>query len=406
MTKEIAVIQPSSSLSIAVCGGGMAGLTLATLLARAGHRPIVFEARDEAATLTEGAFLSIAANGRAALRALGADIDAEAMATGLPTRAVELGNHRGKRLALIEQAEGDSVTIGRGALIGILARAARAAGVEVRCGVRLRTAEERGDAVALDFGSAGVLSFDMVAAADGLSSAVRRAIFPAFPRPRYTGLVGTGGVDDVPGVAPTDGVMRMTFGRRAYFGYQKSGDGPVYWFNSFPVAESALGALETPAKFAETLRALHADDPEPIKRIVNAIPAVERYYPIHELSPLSTWHTARVVLLGDAAHAVAPHAGQGASMALEDAVVLAACLREEATPLAAFVRFERLRKERTRAVMEIARRNGGRKMAQSAVAIFLRDLVLPLVIPLGMRAARRVAAFHVDRTPLAEPPAI
>src|SRR5580658_2884178 len=177
MTKEIAVIQPSSALSIAVCGGGMAGLALATLLARAGHRPIVFEARDEAATLTEGAFLSIAANGRAALRALGIDIDidAEAMATGLPTRAIEIGNHRGKRLALIEQAEDDSVTIGRGALVGILARAARAAGVEIRYGVRLRDVEERSDAVTLDFGPAGVLSFDMVAAADGLSSVVRTA---------------------------------------------------------------------------------------------------------------------------------------------------------------------------------------------------------------------------------------
>lgn len=411
MPKEIAMIQPSSSLSIAVCGGGMAGLALATLLARAGHRPIVFEARDEPATLTEGAFLTIAPNGRAALRAVGAVVEAEAVAAGMPTRAIEIANHRGKPLACIDQGDGgsqpvESITIARGALAGVLARAARAAGVEIRYGVRLRGAVERSGAVQLDCGRDGTLSFDLVAAADGLSSAVRAAIFPALPRPRYTGLVGTGGIVDVPGVAPTDGVVRMTFGRRAYFGYQKAGDGPVYWFNSFPVAEAAVGEVDDPAAFARQLRELHAGDPEPITRILDAVPEVARSYPIHDMPPLATWHTKRVVLLGDAAHAVAPHAGQGASMALEDAVVLAACLGEEPTPLAAFVRFERLRKQRTHAVMEIARRNGARKMAQSALAIFLRDLLLPLVIPLGMKAARRVMAFHVDRTPLTQPPAI
>jgi 2-polyprenyl-6-methoxyphenol hydroxylase-like FAD-dependent oxidoreductase len=200
--------------------------------------------------------------------------------------------------------------------------------------------------------------------------------------------------------------MRMTFGRRAYFGYQKTGDGSVLWFNSFPVGEADVGEVDDPASFAAHLRALHAGDPDPIGRILAAVPTIERCYPIHDLPPLATWHTRRIVLLGDAAHAVAPHAGQGASMALEDAVVLAACLQDATTPLAAFIRFERLRKERTEAVMEIARRNGARKMAQSALAIFLRDLLLPLVIPFGMKAARRVMAFHVDRTPLAQPPAI
>jgi len=403
------MISPFSSLSIAVCGGGIAGLAAAALLARAGHRPIVFEARDERAAVTEGVFLTIAPNGRAALNAIG--VEADVVAAGMTTRAVAIGNHRGRRLACIDQVDGDgqradSITIGRGALAGILARTARAAGVEVRYGWRLRAAVERSDAVTLDFGSAGASTFDLVVAADGLSSVVRTSIFPASPRPHYGGLVGTGGVDDVPDVAPTDGVMNMTFGRRAFFGYQKTGDGPVHWFNSFPVAEPGLGEVDDPAAFTEHLRRLHEGDPEPVRRILAAIRPVARYYPIQDIPSLSTWYTCRVVLLGDAAHAVAPHAGQGASMALEDAVVLAACLREETTPLAAFVRFERLRKERTRAVMEIARRNGARKRADNAFSIFVRDLLLPVLIPLGTKAMQRVMTFRVDRTPLAEPPAI
>jgi 2-polyprenyl-6-methoxyphenol hydroxylase-like FAD-dependent oxidoreductase len=403
------MMMPFSSLSIAICGGGIAGLAVATLLARAGHRPIVFEARDEQAALTEGAFLTIAPNGRAALSAIG--VEAEVAAVGMATRAIAIGNHRGRRLACIEQVDGDgqhadSITIGRGALAGILARAARVAGVEVRYGRRLRAAAERSDAVTLDFGSDGAWSFDLVVAADGLSSVVRTSIFPASPRPHYGGLVGTGGIDDVPDVAPTDGVMNMTFGRHAFFGYQKAGDGPVHWFNSFPMAERDLGGVDDPAAFTAHLRSLHAGDPEPVRRILAAVQPVVRYYPIQDMPPLSTWHTCRVVLLGDAAHAVAPHAGQGASMALEDAVVLAACLRDETTPLAAFVRFERLRKERTRTVMEIARRNGARKMTDNAFAVFVRDLLMPFLIPLGTRAMQRIMAFRVDRTPLAEPPAI
>jgi 2-polyprenyl-6-methoxyphenol hydroxylase-like FAD-dependent oxidoreductase len=403
------MILPVHSLSIAVCGGGIAGLAVATLLARAGHRPIVFEARDEQAALTEGAFLTIAPNGRAALNALG--VEAEVVAAGMATRAIAIGNHRGKRLACIEQVDGDgaraeSITIGRGALARILARTARTAGAEIRHGVRLRTAIERSEAVTLDFGPAGTVSFDLVAAADGLSSVVRTSIFPASPRPRYGGLVGTGGIDGIPGVAPTDGIMNMTFGRQAFFGYQKTGDGPVHWFNSFPVPERDLGEVDDPSAFTAHLRGLHAGDPEPVRRILSAIRPVARYYPIQDMPPLPTWHTGRVVLLGDAAHAVAPHAGQGASMALEDAVVLAACLREETTPLSAFVRFERLRRGRTRAVMETARRNGTRKMTDNAFAVFVRDLLLPFLIPLGATAMQRTMAFRVDRTPLAEPPAI
>jgi 2-polyprenyl-6-methoxyphenol hydroxylase-like FAD-dependent oxidoreductase len=242
-----------------------------------------------------------------------------------------------------------------------------------------------------------------VAAADGLSSAVRAALFPDVPSPRYTGLVGTGGIGYVPDVPPTDGVMRMSFGRKAYFGYIKEADGPVLWFNSYPAAERDLVPIDDPVAYADFLRSLHADDPEPNRQILAALPAMERFYPIYDLPPLATWHTRRVVLLGDAAHAVAPHAGQGASMALEDAVVLAACLGEADAPEAAFRRFESLRKQRTLTVMRIARQNGAQKRASNALSIFLRDLLLPVFIPLGIKQARRIASFRVDRAPLALP---
>lgn len=391
--------------SVAVCGAGMAGLALATLLARRGQPPVVFEARSEETCRTEGAFVTIAPNGLSALRAIG--IEHQVVETGLATRAIEISNHRGRSLAVIDHAvDGiaeSSITIARGALIGLLIDAARQVGVELHYGMRLTAVDDSPENVTLSFGDSGTFSFDMVAAADGLSSAVRASTFPDLPTPRYTGLVGTGGVGYVPGVPSTDGVMHMTFGRRAYFGYQKEGDGPVYWFNCYPLAERDLAPVDDPVAYARFLQALHEDDPQPNPRILSAVPAMERYYPICDMPPLATWHTRRVVLLGDAAHAVAPHAGQGASLALEDAVVLAACLEDSVAPAAAFMRFESLRKRRTHTVMEIARRNGARKMASHPLSLFLRDLLLPLVIPLGMKQARRIAAFRVDQAPLALP---
>ncbi len=66
------------------------------------------------------------------------------------------------------------------------------------------------------------------------------------------------------------------------------------------------------------------------------------------------WHTDRVVLVGDAAHAASPAAGQGASMALEDSVTLARCLRDLAAPRRAFEVYERLRWERVEALVEMS----------------------------------------------------
>ena len=397
----------STRPSIAICGGGLGGLALAGLLARDGHRPLVFEARDEAALRRQGLFLTLAPNALAALRVVG--IERAVRAAGMTTCALELANQRGRRLARIDQldAEGrpnDSVTIARGALAGLLADAARAAGADLRFGMGLVGAAESPRVVTLDFGAAGRFGFDVVVAADGLASAVRAALFPQLPKPAYTGLVGTGGFACVPDLPATDGVMRMIFGHKAFFGYQKDGDGPVHWFNSWPLAEPRLADVEDPAAFASELRRLHRNDPEPIGRILAAVPAIERAWPIYDMPPIERWHSRRVVLMGDAAHAVAPHAGQGAAMALEDAVVLAACLREAPTsPGAAFARFEALRKKRTRAVMTLARRNGSGKMATNALSRLLRDLLMPMFVAISVRAARRVASFRVDLTPLAEP---
>jgi 2-polyprenyl-6-methoxyphenol hydroxylase-like FAD-dependent oxidoreductase len=284
----------------------------------------------------------------------------------------------------------------------VLLEAAEADGVDLRLGTEVEGLSETGTEVTLMFGGSAQ-RFDAVIACDGLRSVVRRMVFPAAPQPVYSGLIGNGGVVEVPGVAPTDGIMNMTFGKKAFFGYIKEGNGPVLWFNTYPAPESAGGPVADPLAYARFLQGLHEDDPLDNGRIINAVTSIERTYPVYDMPQLAQWATPRVLLMGDAAHAVAPHSGQGASMALEDALVLAACLEAEGVPQAAFQRFEALRRKRVETAITIGRQSGAQKHAQSWLELRVRDLILPLVLPLGRKAQERMFGFRADLTPLAQP---
>jgi 2-polyprenyl-6-methoxyphenol hydroxylase-like FAD-dependent oxidoreductase len=115
---------------------------------------------------------------------------------------------------------------------------------------------------------------------------------------------------------------------------------------------------------------------------------------------LPAWSRGRVVLLGDAAHAVGPHAGQGASMAIEDALVLAAALELEAEPQAAFRRYEALRRPRVAEVVRLTARNSSQKRAQGKWQLLIRDLLLRVFIPFGIRTGRKLFVYRPDQTPL------
>ena len=390
---------------VGICGGGVAGLTLAARLARLGFAVTVLEAREEAAIASEGVFLTLAPNGMNGLRAI--DLDGGG-------RGARHRDHRHRDPGRARPPAGAHRPVG---LRGSLRRAerhhpprparqpARYAGARRRRDGAPRRAGRRRDrrragVVVVTTEDGETLRFDLLAACDGLGSRVRGLVFPEFPEPRFTGLIGTGGFVEAADVPSTNGTMRMTFGREAFFGYIKAERQPVFWFNSY-AADAAPGFA--PEAYAAHLRALHRTDPQANRDILAAVERVDRDYPIHDLPELPVWHRGRVVLVGDAAHAVGPHAGQGASMAIEDAVVLAACLDREP---------ERGRRVRALPAPAPRPRPRGRpadrpqRRAEAVERPALADdpqPVLPLVIPLGIRAARRICAFRVDRDPLADP---
>jgi 2-polyprenyl-6-methoxyphenol hydroxylase-like FAD-dependent oxidoreductase len=109
--------------------------------------------------------------------------------------------------------------------------------------------------------------------------------------------------------------------------------------------------------------------------------------PIFDVPHLPSWHEGRVVLIADAAHAMSPAGGQGASMALTDAMVLARLVASEASPEEAFVRFEALRKKTAESFVKQGYANDRRSLHESGpVGMWLRDNVLmPMFAPVMMR---------------------
>lgn len=404
-------IQPKHSSPnrprIAICGGGIGGLALAMDLRQRGYAPVVYERRTPQAIADQGLFLTLAPNGINALRGIG--LADAVIAKGIAMAGMAIHNAQGRRLTLIDgrshQARfgAPSVTIRRGHLSALLLEATRKAGIDLRLGTQVSGVREGADAVSVATADGGHDEHDIVVACDGLRSQVRAQIFPDLPQPRYSGLIGTGGFVEMADFTPTGGVMTMCFGHRAFFGYIKAPGSPLYWFGSYAAPESEAGPIGDPAAAARHLRALHADDPLGIPGIVARIAALPGHYPIHDMPQLPRWHTERVVLMGDAAHAVAPHSGQGASMALEDAAVLSACLAADTQPGNAFARFEALRRERTAAAIRIGRMSGSQKAAQGWLAQRLRDLILPLVMPMGVRAQESLYGYRADLEPLETP---
>jgi 2-polyprenyl-6-methoxyphenol hydroxylase-like FAD-dependent oxidoreductase len=215
------------------------------------------------------------------------------------------------------------------------------------------------------------LTADLVVAADGIDSPVRRSLFPDHPGPVYAGVTSWRMVVPHPG-----GTLRPVeaWGRGTVFGIAVLGDGRVYCYATAPAAPGGRAADER----AELLRHF-TGFAEPVPQLIAAARSVLRT-DIRCLDvPLDRFHTGRVALLGDAAHAMTPNLGQGACQALEDAVVLAA----NAGRPAGLARYSAVRVPRTTAVAAASRRINRMTRLTHPAAVWARDAAMALAGRLG-----------------------
>lgn len=369
-----------------VIGGGIGGPVAAVALERAGIEAVVYEAHDGPAD-HRGLFLGLGINGMRVLRDLGL-LDAVMRADMVPTPAMAFTSWTGKKLGVVSNgwlgSNTPSITIMRGALQRALADGARARGIEIRYGKRFVDCTETGTGVVARFEDGSEAEGDILIGADGIRSRVRSVMATEAPEPSYTGLLNVGGLACESGMPATPDTMHMVWGRRAFFGYTVQPGGEAWWFANLgqkrePVREE-LATIST-AEWKERLGALFAGDPPFITALIDGTDEIGGF-PIHDMPSLPRWFRGRVGLLGDAAHAVSPSAGQGASMAMEDAVMLARCLRDIGEPERALARYEELRRPRAERIVKAGRRRGSYKALESRAAVFLRDLLMPLAFRL------------------------
>lgn len=381
---------------VIIIGGGIAGPVLGMWLRRAGLQVLLAERRAGSAR-SEGAFLGVASNGMNVLRALGAD--ARVAALGVPCTAFQFENAAGRPIGSIDRSQ-DAALFGapltmirRGDLQDVLLEEARQRGVELRLGARLVALHTSEAGVSARFEDGSTEEADLLVGCDGLRSTTRRLLMPEAPEPVFSGLWDHGGFASGVKVPVPPGVNEMVFGKRAFFGAFVTPAGEVWWFHNGP-----LGPRDgdTEQSVRERLLELHRDDPAWIRDVIRATPAVLGPWPLYDLRDLPRWSKGRVCLIGDAAHAMSPSAGQGASLAMEDAMALAMCLRDVDDPLRALETYERLRRPRVEAIALQARRNGSGKAPSGRASLWLRDLLLPVFLRLGGKSQSRGYAYRLD----------
>lgn len=372
--------------SALIIGSGVAGPATAMALQKVGIESVVYEAHPTP-TIGIGEFLTLATNGVNALRTL--DADAPTIAAGFPTTEMTLWSGTGKRLgaAVVSMTLPDGATgytLKRSDLYQALTDQAVARGIRIEHGKRLVAATSIEGGVRARFADGSEALGNILIGCDGIHSTVRRLIDPKAPAPKYAGLVNLGGfVRGVP-VGATPGTYHMIFGKRAFFGYAVAPDGEVWWFANLPQpTEPARGSLADTSsdEWRQRLITVFADDAGPAVQLIQATPHDLVASAFHTLPHLPHWHTDRMIVIGDAAHAPSPSSGQGASLSIEDAVFLATRLRDDLDAARAFAAFEQARRPRVERIIRAAARVNNSKAA-TGVGRVMRDVMLPFVLKL------------------------
>ncbi|MEN8654321.1 FAD-dependent monooxygenase [Streptomyces sp. 21So2-11] len=303
-----------------VVGSGIGGLTAAVALHQCGWQVTVLERAPSLEAV--GAGIGLTPNGQRALDVIGLGAEIRELAAWQGDGAMR--SPSGRRLvrtnseAAAERFGGPLVLVHRATLIGRLASRLPEGVVRTGAVASLADPGVADGRPAVVTTPDGDIEADLVVGADGIGSAVRRALYPGHPGPAYSGLTTWRVVVPAPG-HPFE--PHETWGRGALWGTQPLKDGRVY---AYAAAAVPAGGRAPDGEKAELLRRF-GDWHDPVPGILAAAdPARVLRNDVHHMTtPLPAFHRGRTVLIGDAAHPMAPTMGQGGNQAIEDAIVLA-----------------------------------------------------------------------------------
>lgn len=392
--------------SVLIIGGGIAGPAIALFLKKAGFQPVVFEAYERVSDIGGG--LQIAPNGMRVLSQLGL---AESLrASGVESNEFCFEDEAGKVLACFPNGPSSSyglpaIFISRSVLHAAVLQELERQDIPIHYAKRLQGVSSGGSCVTAEFSDGSLAEGSILVGADGIHSQTRRAVFPDTPAPFYTGLMVVGGFARDPALQPATSRLQsrahMIYGVNGFFGYGYYDPGDptavMWWSHQQRMPEPSreeLHAVDSES-LREQLIERHRSWADPVPTILRSAQRI-LWGPIHDLPDLRTWSKERIVLIGDAAHAISPHAGQGVSLALEDAICLAKHLRK-ASYADAFAAYQRDRQIRVGKLVAEARKRGDAKHTRTSGEARIRNFIMSIFLRLrGSRMFDEAYRYTVE----------
>ncbi len=382
------------TLRVAVVGAGIGGLSAAIALRAEGIDAVVYEQASELKAL--GAGVSIATNGSRILTRLGLGEQLRAVAGRFSQYAFRTWQGdpiagEPSRLSFGDPAH--TLFLHRGEFQQVLSDALPTDAL--RLGHKVVAVTEHDNGVTVEFADGSIVEADLVIGADGIHSRLQGLVgTPAQPVSEgvmaYRGLIPTERVEHIVDMS----LCAMWLGpQRSFLAYPVSAGSLL---NVVAFAPSNLDVIEswTAPGDVDELAASYAGWDQRVLDIIATMDTTFRWG-IYDREPLDRWATDRVALLGDSAHAVTPHLGQGANQAIEDAATLAVVLRDcAAADVPARLRvYEDLRRDRTRLVRDSAREAGRTYRSTDLSALDQAERIGAIVagIDINTHDAERVA---------------
>jgi 2-polyprenyl-6-methoxyphenol hydroxylase-like FAD-dependent oxidoreductase len=359
---------------VLIVGGGIAGLSAAIALRRAGFRAEVFEQAPELREV--GAGVGLWSNALDSLDQLGAGKMVRESCR--PLRTVAGSNPRGKTLSSFdldalgpEFATAACSVVLRPVLLAALAGQVPADVLQT--GRRVVGIEPGQDRVRVRTEDGAIEECALVVGADGLHSVVRPHVVGQ-DQVRYSGQTCFRGIAEFRAAEP--GIMREVQGRGQRGSVCPVDADTVYWWTALNAPDGKLLPQKERKAF---LIERYGGWPFGLPEAIAATPdAAILQQDLVDRPPARTYARGRLVLTGDAAHPTTPNLGQGANMAIDDAIVLARALRAESSIAAALERYQRERLPRTRLIVQRSWSFGRMCLWDSSLAVGLRELMLAL----------------------------
>src|SRR6202171_5308770 len=356
--KESMMVQ--SPPHVVIVGGGIGGLFAANALIAAGIAVSVYEQAPAIGEIGAGVFLT--PNSVRHLQRIGLEPAVEKWGARVG-RESRYFRHDGAPIAPVQVTDtsGWNATFGmhRADLVNMLAEALPPG--TVRTGHRCSSFEQDGNAARVSFANGASAEADIVIAADGIHSELRPYVFPP-SSPVFHGSVAYRGLvphERVPHW-PTDRWQMWLGQGRHFLTFPVRAGQLINYVGVVPTDEKMKESWSAPGD-PDVLRQEFAGWDPRIQELLSEVQVTFRWA-LYDREPLPVWTRERLSLLGDAAHPMLPHLGQGANQSIEDGMALATILgnADRTTAPLALLAYERLRRERVAQVQRGARENGMR----------------------------------------------